>query len=165
MLAEYHGNEAFNTLFIGDFYSNLIREAGLTASREEVKELFLIFLNSGESKRVGFKGELPKLASYFAREFSEIAAFIAEKNRDGEFLGGFLAREYEAPVMYELQTLIKSDPLLAPLKSVIIYDGIELWGEKVTCNMRKRVSELCSIALSSYRYLRVKNKEFNPLAA
>lgn len=164
MLAELHRDKGFDMMFLGDFYNNVIREAGLNLDRDEAKKLFLVYLNSPAEKRSEFKGELTKLEKYFSNNFPLIASFIAEKNKLGEYLGGYLARQYEAPVIFDLQNLIKSDPILAPLSSVIIYDGIEIWGEALTSLQRQRITELCSTALSCYKYLRVKNKEVNPLA-
>lgn len=165
MLAEYHRDSGFYRLFLGDFYSNVIREAQLTLTRDEVKKAFLAFLNSPADKRAEFRDELATLADYFNQAFPDIAAFIAEKNKGGEYLGGFLARQYEAPIMFDVQTLIKSDPILTPLSSVIIYDGIEIWGDRITPVQRQRISEVCSVVLGRYRCLRMKNKEINALAA
>ena len=96
----------------------------------------------------------------FFRKFPLISEWIAEKNVDGEYLGGFFAREYEAPIMFLLNSRIYGCTELDHWCSVIIHDGIEVRAMEGICEEEKVILDrLIAETLTTFKFLKIKVKE------
>jgi len=160
---EFEGEDVnFKQLFNGDFYYNLINLLEVYCHRKEMKVLFNSFVNSNEDQIIKYRGKLLNLSKRFIDEFPIISSWIIDHNIGNEFLGGFLAKEFEKPIIKSLKDDLTS---LLPsylhcsgfndIEIIIIFDGLEIWGSEYSDDIYSMICNSIQKIEKNYDFIKM----------
>ncbi len=147
----------YKQLFDGDFYSNFIISLKIDATRDEVKKMVNALFNSPEDKRAKLRGKYKQMSDALETEFPAIDKVFKTINAHPSlYIGGLLAREFESPIIYAIKTAMDASGMFQ--KSIIIHDGIEVWGDELSQAQREKLEQITDGVLKDYKYLQISFK-------
>lgn len=141
---------------IEDIYTHLIETSETDMTRDEMKRVFNAILNSSSKNLKTFRGKYKKTYNTFKTEFPSIAEMILNINDSESYMGGILARNYEKPIISNLLTSISAK--LSNHQLMPIFDGIEVWGNKLTDDDKYIIEETIEKELKKYKYIEMELK-------